>query len=189
MQELACLTTYFDAQRDLSEHHLPSVSLLEWGCSIGVKLLDPGHCLPGEVGHWKFDLDLWCRLCPLLHGGAPVSGDSSLVLFTSSSCEALWHLWVERPSLWPCVDVLAMACISSRCLSWTSFRALDMALSCSLARASSQIFSLSEDIIKVVSACCAISVSVLSPAVSHGPSVSVMLLSQNSDPASRPVCR
>ena len=79
-----------------------------------------------------------------------------------------------------------MACTSSRCRSWTCLTASVMARSCSLMRASSQTFSLLLVIIKVVWLCHAIYLSVLYSTMLQRPSVSVMSLSLNSDPAGRP---
>ena len=79
-----------------------------------------------------------------------------------------------------------MACTSSRCRSWTCLTASFTARSCSLTRALSQTFSLSLVIIKVVWVCHAISVLVLSSTTSWRPSVSVISLSSNSEPAGHP---
>ena len=79
-----------------------------------------------------------------------------------------------------------MACTSSRCHSWTCLIVSFMAQSCSLMRASSQTFSLSLVIIRVVRVCCTISLSVLCSTTSWRPSVSLMSLSSNSEPAGRP---
>ena len=143
------------------------------------------HLLSGEAGNWRSDLDFWCRLCPLSQGVVPDSGDSSLDLLTLSSREALRHLWLE------CLSsrhqaVLVMACTSSRCCSWTCLTASFMAWSCSFTRASSWTFSLLLVIIRVVWVCRAISVSVLSSTTSRQPSVLMMLLSSNSEPAGHP---
>ena len=77
-----------------------------------------------------------------------------------------------------------MAWTSSRCCSWTCLTASSMAWSCSLMRASSQTFSLLLVIIRVW-VCRTISMSVLSSITSQRPSVLVMLLSSNSEPAGR----
>ena len=146
-----------------------------------MKLWEPGHLLPGEAGYWRSDLDLQCRLHPLSQGVEPYSGDSSQDLLMSSSREVLQRLKLDRPSS-QCLMALVMAWTSSRCRSWTCLTASSMAQSCSLTRASSQTFSLSLVIIRVW-VCRAISVSVLSSITLRRPSVSVMSLSSNSEPA------
>ena len=169
-------------------HDQPGMELQQWEqcllwdwCPNGVKLWEPGRLLPGKARYWRSDLDLWCRLHPLSQGVALYSGDSSRNLLTSSSREALWHLKLDRPSS-RCWTVSAMAWTSSRCCSWTCLTASSMARSCSLMRASSQIFSLSLVIMRVW-VCRDISVSILSSVTSQRPSVSVMSLSSNSEPA------
>ena len=146
-----------------------------------MKLQEPGCLLPGEAGYWRSDLDLWCRLRPLSRSVVPYSGDSSWDLLMSSSWEVLQHLKLDRPSS-QCQTASAMAWTSSRCCSWTCLTALSMAQSCSLMRASSQTFSLLLVIMRVW-VCRAISVSILSSVTSQRPSISVMSLSSNSEPA------
>ena len=153
-------------------------------CPNGVKLQESGHLLPGEAGYWRSDWDLQCRLCPLSRGAAPYSGDSSWDLLMSSSQKALLHLKLDRPSS-QCRTASAMAWTSCRCRSWTCLTALSMAWSCSLMRASSRTFSLSLVIIRVW-VCHTISVSVLSSITLRRPSVSVTLLSSNSEPVGHP---
>ena len=149
-----------------------------------MKLREPGRLLPSKVGYWRSDLDFRCRLCPLSWGVVPYSGDSSQDLLVSSSRKVLRCLWLDCPSSW-CQTASAMACTSSRCRSWTCLTASSMARSYSLMRASSQTFSLSLVIIRVW-VCCAISVSMLSSITLQRPSVSVILLSSNSEPAGYP---
>ena len=114
----------------------------------------------------------------------PYSGDSSWDLLTSSSQKALQHLKLDCPSS-QCQMASAMAWTSSRCRSWTCLTASSMARFCSLTRASSQTFSLLLVIMRVW-VCHTISVSILSSVTSRRPSVSVMSLSSNSEPAGCP---
>ena len=157
----------------------PMTAVSEWCETLGARCF-----LPGEAGYLRSDLDLWCRLHPLSQGVVPYSGDSSWDLLTSSSWEVLRAFKAGPPST-RCQTALAMACTSSRCQSWTCLTASFMAWSCFLMRALGQTFSLSLVIIRVW-VCRAISMSVLSSITLQRPSVSVILLSSNSEPAGHP---